>query len=140
MTSSRLGIVRRSPAFGLLFLATAGSAVGTYIAAIALTLHVKDLTGESAPLWVAALLIADFLPIVLIGLLLGPLVDRLSRRGLMVASDLVRVGVFVALPFTDSPAAIVAVTIGTEPIRSRLRLPGSRSSLIRPPTGGVTRR
>lgn len=107
MSSSRLGIVRRSPAFGLLFLATAGSAVGTYIAAIALTLHIKDLTGSSV--WVAALLIADFLPIVLIGLLLGPLVDRLSRRWLMVASDVVRVGVFAALPFTNSPEAIVAL-------------------------------
>jgi MFS family permease len=109
VSSSRIGIVRRSPAFGFLFLATAGSAVGTYIAAIALTLNIKDITGSSAPLWVAALLIADFLPIVLIGLLLGPLVDRLSRRGLMVVSDLVRVGVFVALPFTDSPEAIVAL-------------------------------
>jgi MFS family permease len=58
---------------------------------------------------VAALLIADFLPIVVIGLLLGPLVDRLSRRGLMVVSDLVRVTVFAALPFVDDPAAIVTL-------------------------------
>ena len=105
--SSRLGLVRRSPAFGLLFLATAGSSFGTYIAAVALTLHINELT--DSPIWVAGLLIADFLPIVLIGLLLGPLVDRLSRRWLMIGSDLARFGVFAALPFTDSPAVIVAL-------------------------------
>ena len=104
---SRLGLLRRSPSFGLLFLATAGSSFGTYLAAIVLTVDVYDRTGSGV--WVAALLIADFLPIVVIGLLLGPLVDRLSRRGLMVVSDLVRVGVFVALPFVDQPALIVTL-------------------------------
>ena len=91
----------------MLFLATAGSAFGTYLAAIALTVHVYDQTGSGV--WVAALLIADFAPIVLIGLLFGPLVDRLSRRWLMVASDVVRFGLFVALVFVDSPAAIVGL-------------------------------
>ena len=106
-SSSRLGLLRRSPSFGYLFLATAGSSIGTYLAAIALTVDVYDRTGSGV--WVAALLIADFLPIVLIGLLLGPLVDRLSRRRLMIFSDLVRFGVFAALPFVDSPGAVVAL-------------------------------
>lgn len=106
-STSRLRILRSSPAFGLLFLATAGSSFGTYLAAIVLTVHVFDLTGSGT--WVAALLIADFLPIVVIGLVLGPLVDRLSRRRLMIVSDLARVAVFVALPFVDEPAAIVAL-------------------------------
>lgn len=106
-STSRLGLLRRSPSFGLLFLATAGSSFGTYLAAIVLTVDVFDRTGSGV--WVAALLIADFLPIVLIGLLLGPLVDRLSRRRLMVVSDLARVGIFAALPFVDGPAGIVAL-------------------------------
>ena len=104
---SRLGLIRRSPAFGVLFIATAGSGFGTYLAAIALTVHVYDQT-ESG-LWVAGLLVADFLPIVAIGLLLGPLVDRLSRRWLMIVSDLVRFGAFAGLLFVDSPAAIVVL-------------------------------
>jgi MFS family permease len=104
---SRLGLLRRSPDFGLLFLATAGSAFGTYVAAIALVVHVKEQTGSG--LWVAALLIAEFAPIVVIGLLFGPLVDRLSRRWLMVVSDGVRVALFVALIFVHDPVAIVAV-------------------------------
>ncbi|HSI97519.1 MAG TPA: MFS transporter [Gaiellaceae bacterium] len=106
-SKSRLGLLRRSPEFGLLFLATAGSAVGTYLAAIVLTVHVYDQTKSGV--WVAVLLIADFAPIVLIGLLLGPLVDRLSRRWLMVVSDVLRFGVFGALIFVDSPAVIVAL-------------------------------
>jgi len=106
-STSRLGLLRRSPSFGLLFLATAGSSFGTYLAAVALTVDVKRLTGSGV--WVSVLLIADFLPIVVIGLLFGPLVDRLSRRRLMIVSDLVRVGVFAALPFVSSPGAIVAL-------------------------------
>jgi len=106
-SSSRLGLLRRSPSFGYLFLATAGSSFGTYLAAVALTVSVYDATQSGT--WVAALLIADFLPIVLIGLLLGPMVDRLSRRRLMIVSDLVRFGVFAALPFVGSPGAIVAL-------------------------------
>ena len=57
----------------------------------------------------SALLVADFLPAVAIGLLFGPLIDRLSRRRIMVVSDLARLGIFVALPFTNSPEAIVVL-------------------------------
>jgi MFS family permease len=105
--SSRLGLVRRSPSFGLLFLATAGSSIGTYLAAVALTVDIYDRTDSGV--WVAALLIADFLPIVLIGLFLGPLIDRVSRRRLMVLSDVARFGVFAVLPFVDSAAGIVGL-------------------------------
>ena len=106
-SSSRLGLLRRSPAFGYLFFATAGSSFGTYLAAVALTLQVYDATESGV--WVAVLLIADFLPIVVIGFLLGPLVDRLSRRRLMIASDLVRFGVFAALPFVDGVGGLIAL-------------------------------
>lgn len=104
---SRLSLLRRAPAFRLLFLATAGSATGTYLAAIVLSVSIFDRTGSGR--WLAVLLIADFLPIVVIGLTLGPLIDRLSRRRLMVVADLVRAAVFCALPFVGSPTAIVAL-------------------------------
>ncbi|MDX6397208.1 MAG: hypothetical protein QOJ43_616 [Gaiellaceae bacterium] len=96
-----------SPDFRNLVLATFGSGLGTYLAALALTVHVYDRTGSAT--WVGVLLIADFLPVILIGLALGPLVDRLSRRRLMIASDLVRLVVFCILPFVDQPELIVAL-------------------------------
>ncbi len=105
--SGRLNLLRRGHHFRLLFLASAGSAFGTYLAAVALTLNIFALTGSGT--WVAALLVADFLPIVVIGLVLGPLVDRFQRRRLMVAADLVRAGVFCALPFVNAAAALVAL-------------------------------
>ena len=105
--TGRLSPLRRNPGFALLFWATAGSAVGTYLAALALSVHIFARTGSGA--WLAALLIADFIPIVVIGIALGPLVDRLSRRRLMIVSDLVRAGTFVALPFVERPGLIVVL-------------------------------
>ena len=103
----QLGLFERSPSFGLLFLASFGSGLGTWLAFVALTVDVFDRT-HSGP-WVSALLIADFLPAIAIGLFFGPLLDRLSRRRLMVAADLARFGVFCALPFATSPAQIVGL-------------------------------
>ena len=85
--------------FRLLFLATFGSGIGNWLAVIALPVDVYDRTHSGW--WVGALLIANILPAVFIGLLFGPLVDRLSRKGLMIASDLGRLAVFAALPFAE---------------------------------------
>ena len=106
-STRRLGLLRRSPSFGYIFLATAGSSFGTYLATIALIVQIYDKTDSSV--WVSGLLITEFLPIVVIGLVLGPLVDRVSRRWLMIGSDLLRFGVFAALPFVESPTAILAL-------------------------------
>ena len=93
--------------FRLLFLATLGSSVGTFLAAIALAIDVKDRTNSG--LWVGAVLVVAYLPTVVVGLTLGPLLDRLPRRNLMVGADVLRAAVFFALPFTSSPGAIVAL-------------------------------
>lgn len=103
----RLTLLSRAPQFRLLFIATAGSALGTYLTAAVLALQMNHLTHSGR--WISALLVADFLPIALIGFTLGPLLDRLSRKRLMVTADLARCAVFSALPFVTRPAAIVAL-------------------------------
>ena len=103
----RLGLLGREPGFRALFLATLGSGLGTWLALVALQIDV--LMRTHSPLWMSALLIADILPTLLVGILAAPLVDRLSRRGLMIGADLVRFGVFCALPFAPNATTIVGL-------------------------------
>src|SRR4051812_18155133 len=100
-------LLRRERSYRRLFFATLGSGAGTWLALVALEIDIFERTHSSA--WVAALLIADLLPTFAIGLLVGPLIDRLSRRRLMIGSDLVRFGVFAALPFATSATQIVGL-------------------------------
>jgi MFS family permease len=97
--------LREAPDFRLLFLATLASSIGTWLAFVALVVDVFDRTGSAA--WVSALLIVEFLPIVVVGLFAGPLIDRLPRKRLLVAADLSRAAVFCALPFAGSALGIV---------------------------------
>ena len=101
----QLGLLRRAGSFRLLFAATLGSGIGTWMATIALTADIKDRT--NSPWWVSALFVVTFLPSVIVGLAAGPLIDRLSRKALVVTSDLVRLAVFVALVFVHSPLEII---------------------------------
>jgi MFS family permease len=103
----QLDLLRRVRGLRLLFFAAFGSGLGTWLAFVALTVDVWDRTHSGS--WVAALLIADFLPAIALGLTVGPLVDRFSRRRIMVAADLIRFGVFCVLPFAGSPGQIVAL-------------------------------
>jgi MFS family permease len=100
-------LLRAASGFRLLFIATLGSSVGTWMATIALTYDVQRRT--HSPWWVSALWVATLLPSVVMGLAAGPLVDRLSRKRVLVASDIARLLVFVALPFVGSAPAIVAL-------------------------------
>jgi MFS family permease len=103
----QFALLRDPPSFGLLALATLASGLGTWLAFVALTVDVFDRTDSAT--WVSALFIADFLPAIFIGIAAGTLVDRMPRRRLMIASDLVRVVVFALLPFANDPALIVAL-------------------------------
>jgi MFS family permease len=107
VTGCRLGLLGREPSFRSLFLATLGSGLGTWLALVALQIDVLRRT--HSPLWMSALLIADILPTLLVGLLAAPLVDRLSRRSLLIGADLVRCGVFCILPFAPNATTIVAL-------------------------------
>src|SRR6516164_7475467 len=77
------------------------------MATIALTYEVQQRTHSAW--WVSALWIATLLPTVAIGLFAGPLIDRLSRRRLLVVADLARFAVFAALPFFDTATWLVVL-------------------------------
>lgn len=81
------------------------------MAAVALALDIANRTRNSphTGLWVGAVLVLEFLPTVIVGLCLGPLLDRLQRRALMMTADAVRVGVFVALVFAPSAYAVLGL-------------------------------
>src|SRR5437879_6456925 len=140
-------LLRRSGSFRLLFVATLGSGLGTWMATIALTADVTARTGS--PWWVSLLFIVTFLPSIVVGLAAGPLIDRLSRKRLIISSDLVRFGVFIVLPFVHSPSGIIARARGSRGgshspsrcLRSgrttwpRSASPSGRSTAVRSATG-----
>lgn len=80
--------VLRIPTYRRLWLAQTVSDVGDGLTNLTLLLLVNELTGSTAAL--AAMAIALAVPPLTIGLLAGTLADRLDRRRLMLASDLLR--------------------------------------------------
>ncbi|MEO8290514.1 MAG: MFS transporter [Gaiellaceae bacterium] len=107
LRGARLELLRQPGGFRLLFFATLASSIGTWLAFVALVVDVFDRTNDAS--WVSALLIAEFLPMVVLGFLAGRVVDRSSRRWIMVLADAMRVGVFVVLPFATTALQIVVL-------------------------------
>jgi MFS family permease len=120
LRGARLGLVREASDFRLLFFATLASSIGTWLAFIALVVDVFDRTEDAN--WVSALLIAEFLPLIVVGIFAGRLIDRTSRRWILVSADLFRVGVFCVLPFATSALQIVLLAFAA----------GISTSLFRP--------
>jgi MFS family permease len=104
-----MGLLRRAQDFRLLFLATLASSIGTWLAFVALVIDVYDRT--QSPRWVSLLLIVEFAPLVVLGLLIGPLLDRLPRRGVLVGADLARGTVFAVVPFATGALQIVLLAL-----------------------------
>ena len=120
MLAPGVGLLAKRRDFRLLFLATLASSIGTWLAFVALVVDVYDRSGSAA--WVSALLVAEFAPLVVVGVLAGPLLDRLPRRGTLVATDLIRAALFAVLPFTTSELQIVLLALAI----------GAATSIFRP--------
>jgi MFS family permease len=91
--------------FRRFWLATSVSVLGTWMAAVALSIRMFDVTGS--PGWVSALLVAEFTPTVLIGFAFGHMLDRLPLRRSLMASDLGGAAAFAALALIDTPWMVV---------------------------------
>ncbi len=91
----------RGPGFRLLFAGQAVSQLGDWINRVALLLLVYRLTGREAA--VAAVLLAQALPRALVLPFGGVLADRWPKRRLMIAADLLRAALALALLLVNDP-------------------------------------
>jgi MFS family permease len=104
------------------FVAHLQGALGTGAGYVALLLLAYEQLGSA---WGAtAVLIADLAPAMLLGPLLGGLIDRTSRLGCAIAAELVGALAFAGLIFADGAVALVALALAA----------GLGSALLRPAT------
>jgi MFS family permease len=104
------------------FLAHLQGALGAGAGYIALLVLAYERIGSA---WGAtAVLLADLLPAMLLGPLLGAAIDRTSRLGGAVLADVIRAAAFGALVFADGVVAMVALAL----------LAGFGTALFRPST------
>jgi len=93
-------LVRNNPNFRRLFLAHATSRAGDAFNTVALVVLVFRLTGSG--LGVAATVVFEVIPIIVLGPVAGLLADRYPRRRLMIAADVGRAVLVAVLVITHS--------------------------------------
>ncbi|MDH6575440.1 MFS transporter [Kitasatospora sp. MAP5-34] len=93
--------VLRNRTYRHLFTAQVIALVGTGLATVALSLLAYDLAGANASAVLGTALAIKMAAYVGIALVVGAFADRIPRRALLVAMDLTRAGVALALPFVD---------------------------------------
>jgi MFS family permease len=102
--SPELTQLRRNRAFTRVWLAQAVSCFGDWVYAVTAVTVIARSTGSAEAL--AILLGMQLGPAALVGALGGPLVDRRSRRGLMIAADLARAAAVATLLLADAPSTV----------------------------------
>lgn len=104
-------LLRSNPTFRRVFLAHATSRAGDAFNTVALVVLVFRLTGSG--LGVAATVVFEVLPVILLGPIAGVLADRYPRRSVMVAADLLRAVLIGMLAVAhDNVALAYAVAFG----------------------------
>ncbi len=84
-----------------LLLARAISALGTWTAFFAVRIAIYNQTNSAW--WISILLFCELVPGVILGIAIGPLIDRWSRKRMMVFSDLGGAVVFAVAPLRPLP-------------------------------------
>src|SRR5437867_5043011 len=87
------------------------SDTGSFVTFIALAVYVNQLTGSPAAVGLALGLRS--VPWFTIGPFAGVLADRVDRRSVMVASNLIRAGLVAVLPFVTEVWAIYVIALAS---------------------------
>jgi MFS family permease len=119
-------LVRRNRNFRLLWMGQIVSQLGDWFSSVALYALLFDLTGSSAA--VASLMVAQILPLAMVSPTAGVVVDRVDRRRVMIAADLVRAALVLGLTLVRTESSVwvayvvTALAVGAtgffEPARS----------------------
>jgi predicted MFS family arabinose efflux permease len=103
-------VVRNNPGFRRLFAANAVSQMGDWFNVVALFSLLLDLTGKGEA--VALVLLARLLPVFIVGPAAGVLADRISRRAILITTDLLRAALVACLLLVRSPDQVwIAYTV-----------------------------
>lgn len=120
-TPGTISAALRYPSFRRLLCALAVSQIGDWLYNLSLVALVYDRT--HSPLWAGVTTAARVVPIVALGPLGGVVIDRFDRRHVMIVSDLVRLGLMIALalvavahlPILLAPAIAAFATVAATP-------------------------
>jgi MFS family permease len=91
------------------WLALAITNLGTWAGVVALQLRMLDLTGDQA--YVSAVVVAEYLPAVILGTVLGHLLDRVPPRRGLAACELMAAAAWALMVTTGRPGAIVGLAL-----------------------------
>ena len=102
--------LRESRGFARLWTASTASAFGSYVTVVAVQVAVVEvLAGDAVDVGIVNA--ARWLPYLLLGLLAGVLVDRVRRRPLLVATDLLSAATLAAIPVLYATGALTVVRL-----------------------------
>jgi MFS family permease len=124
---SGLALLRENPAFRNLWLARLVSFLGDSLGLVALILYVADLAGTGAAVGLL-LLAGDFAP-TLVGPVAGALADRLHRRRVMLACEVLQGFVVAAIVALRPPLAALLPLVAVRAALSTTFQPAARSAL-----------
>ena len=103
-TGSALDVFRNRP-FLLLWIAQAATQIGGNMVIFGLTVIISESTGSTTA--VSALILTFLLPAVLFSALAGVFVDRMDRRLVLVATNILRGAAFVAIFFAGNHLGLI---------------------------------
>jgi MFS family permease len=109
MITTALALLRTEPRSRLFFGALVQSSLGTGAAYVALLIIAYE--RFHSPWALSLVLLAEFVPAMLVGPLLGAAVDRWSRRWCAVTADVIRAGAFAGIAIVDGFEATVALAL-----------------------------